>query len=139
MIEEINNVSLIYSIMFVMITSIFMTIQILRKNYYVCIISSILFFPQMFRFCYIIFKNIYNSINKKLLYKKICQKTKYKDIKDIEKKISDECCICLEVFDQEEDIIFLPCGCLQIYHSMCILNWLKKNMSCPSCRKNFMR
>ena len=36
---------------------------------------------------------------------------------------------------KEEVITFLPCGCFQIFHDPCIKEWLKKSLTCPSCRQ----
>lgn len=48
-----------------------------------------------------------------------------------------ECSICLEDFSEEDDDIFkINCPCTQqFFHKDCITNWLKKNCSCPICRK----
>ena len=48
-----------------------------------------------------------------------------------------ECSICLEDFSEEDDNIFkINCPCTQqFFHKDCITSWLKKNCSCPICRK----
>lgn len=48
-----------------------------------------------------------------------------------------ECSICLEDFLEEDDNIFkINCPCTQqFFHKDCITSWLKKNCSCPICRK----
>jgi hypothetical protein len=42
------------------------------------------------------------------------------------------CCICLEEISLGEKSILLPCG--HMFHSNCIVTWLKKNNTCPMCR-----
>ena len=48
-----------------------------------------------------------------------------------------ECSICLENFSEEDDDIYkINCPCTQqFFHKDCITSWLKKNCSCPICRK----
>ena len=45
---------------------------------------------------------------------------------------NNECCICLQEFISNEEIVELPCN--HIYHKQCIEEWLKVNRNCPSCR-----
>lgn len=55
-------------------------------------------------------------------------------LNDIE-KLSDEnrkCPICLEFFDKDDNIIYLPC--IHIYHEECIKRWFKCQDFCPICR-----
>ena len=42
------------------------------------------------------------------------------------------CSICLEEISMGAKTILLPCG--HMFHSNCILTWLKKNNTCPLCR-----
>ena len=42
------------------------------------------------------------------------------------------CSICLEEIAMGAQTILLPCG--HMFHSNCILTWLKKNNTCPLCR-----
>ena len=42
------------------------------------------------------------------------------------------CCICLDEIALGEKTILLPCG--HMFHSDCIVTWLKKNNTCPMCR-----
>ncbi|XP_038883574.1 E3 ubiquitin-protein ligase RNF181-like [Benincasa hispida] len=45
-----------------------------------------------------------------------------------------DCCICLEELSCEKrEVIRIPCG--HVYHESCVFKWLRKNNSCPLCRK----
>ena len=46
----------------------------------------------------------------------------------------DMCSICLEEYNSTTKICILPCG--HIHHKKCILEWYKKDKSCPICRIN---
>jgi hypothetical protein len=58
---------------------------------------------------------------------------------DIEKDgyiLSQDCCICLEAFNNKETkLCLLRCG--HIYHQKCIDTWLLQKKSCPVCVKSF--
>lgn len=60
---------------------------------------------------------------------------KHEDLKlinyDIESGIN-HCIICYNDYDDNEEIIKLPCD--HYFHKSCILNWLLKKTSCPLCR-----
>lgn len=60
-----------------------------------------------------------------------------KDLSTYEKNKGDEyCSICLEEFIQKENIITLECS--HYYHQKCIIDWFKKETTCPLCRKIFI-
>ena len=42
------------------------------------------------------------------------------------------CCICLDEIVIGAKTVLLPCG--HMFHSDCIITWLKKNNTCPMCR-----
>ena len=42
------------------------------------------------------------------------------------------CCICLDEINIGANTVLLPCG--HMFHSDCIITWLKKNNTCPMCR-----
>jgi len=44
-----------------------------------------------------------------------------------------DCCICLDKFEGNHKSIVLECN--HRFHKECILNWLKKELNCPLCRK----
>ena len=48
----------------------------------------------------------------------------------------NDCTICLEEFNNDEEIIKLKCN--HLFHSKCIDDWIKKNQSCPLCRLNLL-
>ncbi|KAH8083972.1 ubiquitin-protein transferase [Aureococcus anophagefferens] len=45
----------------------------------------------------------------------------------------NECCICLDEFEDEERIKKLRCG--PLFHLNCIKKWLLADMRCPTCRQ----
>ena len=48
----------------------------------------------------------------------------------------NDCTICLEEFNNDEEIIKLKCN--HLFHLKCIDDWIKKNQSCPLCRVNLL-
>ena len=42
------------------------------------------------------------------------------------------CCVCLCEFSREEIVRRLPCD--HYFHAECVDHWLKRSMTCPSCR-----
>ncbi|KAL3745898.1 hypothetical protein ACJRO7_014921 [Eucalyptus globulus] len=42
------------------------------------------------------------------------------------------CCICLEKLNGAEKVVEIPCS--HLFHNKCIVEWLKRNNSCPLCR-----
>uniref|UniRef100_A0A7N0RIT6 RING-type E3 ubiquitin transferase n=1 Tax=Kalanchoe fedtschenkoi TaxID=63787 RepID=A0A7N0RIT6_KALFE len=46
-----------------------------------------------------------------------------------------ECCICLSVFEEEDEIKFLP-DCNHCFHSDCVDRWLLTQSTCPLCRSS---
>ena len=64
--------------------------------------------------------------------KKFCLTEKYcKKEKDGKLELPN-CCICLDEINIGAKTILLPCG--HMFHSDCIITWLKKNNTCPMCR-----
>lgn len=45
---------------------------------------------------------------------------------------STDCCICLETFHIDDNVSLLRCG--HMFHKGCIIDWLKKDFTCPLCR-----
>ena len=57
------------------------------------------------------------------------------DFKELAKKEEDfSCCICLTEFQDDDAVTELKCFENHIFHSDCIVDWLKKNQTCPICR-----
>ncbi|KAK4436494.1 RING-H2 finger protein ATL66 [Sesamum alatum] len=44
-----------------------------------------------------------------------------------------ECCICLEIFGDKEEVKVLP-ECRHCFHSECVDKWFTAESSCPLCR-----
>uniref|UniRef100_A0A6C0CFN8 RING-type domain-containing protein n=1 Tax=viral metagenome TaxID=1070528 RepID=A0A6C0CFN8_9ZZZZ len=49
-------------------------------------------------------------------------------------EFNKECCICLDKFEEKDKTVILDCN--HRFHTNCILNWFKKELNCPLCRKN---
>ncbi len=84
------------------------------------------------------FNNINNENNrennneiflKKLL--RVCNKDKFNSNKY---KKHEDCRICLMKFENNENILILPC--LHIFHMDCIINWLNNKKTCPLDNQN---
>jgi Ring finger domain len=43
-----------------------------------------------------------------------------------------ECCICMEDFDEHDDVVETYCG--HVFHKQCCREWLRQARSCPVCR-----
>ncbi|CAI2376222.1 unnamed protein product [Moneuplotes crassus] len=46
----------------------------------------------------------------------------------------DECSICLEKFNENDQLISLPCHDAHMFHPHCISDWSKVSEACPICR-----
>jgi len=65
---------------------------------------------------------------------KIFSKTRTKDIDEyiVDKKLFGyECLICLDEFNQGQQIVMIKCG--HIYHKACLDSWFLKKKTCPLC------
>ena len=54
-------------------------------------------------------------------------------------KAQDDCPICYLKFEEKANIILLPCDEKHYFHSDCIKEWLKRNNSCPLCKKEITK
>lgn len=50
-------------------------------------------------------------------------------------KDQEACSICLMEFNENDEIIPLPCNEKHIFHDECIKGWLKNNNCCPLCKQ----
>lgn len=50
-------------------------------------------------------------------------------------KPEDSCCICLDNFKPDENVIVLPCDRKHVFHASCIADWVKRNNNCPLCKQ----
>lgn len=49
------------------------------------------------------------------------------------------CDICLLCFEEDDEVAWSPnLDCVHSYHKDCILDWLQRQPSCPSCRRNYL-
>ena len=48
---------------------------------------------------------------------------------------NNECCICLQNYLNNEDIVRLPCK--HIFHKRCIFIWFLNKQYCPLCKRKF--
>ena len=50
----------------------------------------------------------------------------------------EECAICLNDFDDDEDVCVLPCAAAHQFKRGCARAWLEKNTHCPLCRVDIL-
>lgn len=56
-----------------------------------------------------------------------------------EEELEGDCCICWEELNEEpnekgkKEVCRVKCG--HVYHKSCILAWVRRNLSCPLCRR----
>lgn len=68
---------------------------------------------------------------------RVCSSNNPKKIKkiklnDLNKELIEDCSICLNTFNNNDNIICLPCN--HYYHTNCINEWFKRSKTCPKCR-----
>ena len=80
---------------------------------------------------YEIDRNIIKSLQEK--YKIKINYNEYFNIKKI-KKENQFCCICLQEYKIEENIVEMSCN--HLFHYKCIQEWLNNNPTCPICRED---
>lgn len=59
----------------------------------------------------------------------------YRELREENVMIGEECTICLSHFEGEQECIVLP-GCDHCFHRECIDDWLREKSNCPNCRSN---
>ena len=72
--------------------------------------------------------------NKEILIKKILEICNTDIFNSNKYKIDEVCSICLSNFENNDNIIILPC--LHIFHDECMMDWLKKQTVCPLDKQN---
>jgi len=50
------------------------------------------------------------------------------------RQIDALCVICTCEFEPEDEVTELECDTRHIFHKECLLPWLEKRLSCPTCR-----
>jgi hypothetical protein len=53
---------------------------------------------------------------------------------ELKKLKTKNCTICLEDYKVNDKLIFLPC--FHLFHKDCIVNWVKRDSTCPLCKTN---
>jgi hypothetical protein len=53
---------------------------------------------------------------------------------ELKKLKTKNCTICLEDYKVNDKLIFLPC--FHLFHKDCIVNWAKRDSTCPLCKTN---
>ncbi|KAM7278536.1 hypothetical protein ACFE04_005670 [Oxalis oulophora] len=46
------------------------------------------------------------------------------------------CAICFDKFSLGEEVIYMPCS--HIFHEECVVTWLRRDNSCPTCRSQIL-
>ncbi len=69
---------------------------------------------------------LFNCFEKNLFDKKLIENLKVDSI---------TCVVCFFEIKESEEIIILKCHPKHLFHSNCILQWLKMNFNCPICKK----
>jgi len=77
-------------------------------------------------------KIIYNNI-KNYLPKSI--KVDELELNKISESGHDNCIICLDKFEINNEIIYLDCS--HFYHGNCIIKWFAHNNVCPLCKRSY--
>ena len=51
--------------------------------------------------------------------------------------MTENCPICLQLLDDNNEIIKLDC-CIAVYHKQCLHSWVLMNNTCPCCREEVL-
>ncbi|CAD8053099.1 unnamed protein product [Paramecium primaurelia] len=101
---------------------------------FVLVLLWIVFSPVLI--CYEIYKCCKRRKEQNLEKKKIL-----KDLKEIlydqskDHMENTDCAICMQILQNQEKVIVLSCSEKHVFHTDCIVDWLKLNLNCPLCRK----
>ena len=52
---------------------------------------------------------------------------------DADSESNQDCVICMVPFQDQDDVIVLPCATNHRFHQSCIEHWLKEKNTCPLC------
>ena len=94
-----------------------------------CILTTSAFISQFVRKCYTTncrqeSQRIITGLKKPILLTSIVYQS--------DENEREECSICLEKFNINEEVFKTPCE--HLFHVTCITEWLYKNKTCPICR-----
>ncbi|CAD8189676.1 unnamed protein product [Paramecium octaurelia] len=126
-----------------------------RRFYYLCIVYMILvvifglnqyFSTFTLAFLWIVFFPVFISYEIYMWFKKRKEKKiEKKKILDTFEEIlldqkqhqleNNDCAICMQSFQAKDQVIILSCSDKHVFHTDCIVDWLKLNTNCPLCRK----
>ena len=96
--------------------------------------SVMAFFLLFFSICSSIGCNLILDKRKENLKDKLIE-NKVEEYKDDDNFKIKDCSICLEDYEDGENILYLECG--HYYHKKCSKNWFKDGNTCPLCRASF--
>lgn len=74
------------------------------------------------------YNNIKNDLSKPFYLDKI-------KLEKLIKSNNGKCVICLENFEENSQVLYLPC--FHLFHSNCILRWLLDHNKCPNCLNGY--
>lgn len=85
------------------------------------------------------FLNRKNYMEKSLIYQNYSELSefKFKDWEKYKNKKNELCCICLELFNDNDLVKQFSCK-NHLYHKKCLFNWIKIMRNCPMCKKELI-
>lgn len=54
-------------------------------------------------------------------------------VRETDEKLWKTCAVCQELMREKDIVAMLSCE--HVYHHKCVVEWLKKNVTCPQCRQ----
>lgn len=70
--------------------------------------------------------------SKEVISKLKDRKMSGEELLELKKTNSIDCSVCKDEFDENSDLLNLPCG--HYFHGDCLKPWLEQRNSCPTCR-----
>lgn len=69
------------------------------------------------------------------------RRAKYRSADELFADADRTCCVCLEPYQEGENLILLPCAetVPHIFHQTCLEMWLSRSSECPLCKKSLAR